>query len=1206
MCFIDQSPGIPASLQNGASKLGVYTNIVEEVDPSALNSIENTVEHFMEGIPMLMSALDEVAKVHPFVAVAILAFKAAYVLGTTHRENDKKIVALYAEMKDMMAILVQLKDMKDGDSEQSGTTIKDRLQGLVEQTVDDIKACANACDTYSRKKLIVKVLKGPLWNMNLVRFVGVFTERRSQFAFALTVHTGLGMDQANISLTEINAKSHCTSRVELMLAFFQSHISSEERELGHRVAQCGGADRVVENDNDLKALSAYEVVLKSNGQQWYGDGTSDVLSPSSVQPWDNSGETDIVLLKNDLREEPATAIEHNMTIFVSKFEMQKNQIIDEVSRTMHREGDRIISEVTAGPHDKIKDPTVYTIWKDMGWRGSVKTRHFVLALHDYYHEVMEERKDDPQYEEDRKRLRGDEWALEWIQVSRLQLVSEAFDDDASGFITIAEANKMTTSRPLDWSLLHWLAYWAIGWQLSGNFYREKISQLFSRIYELRSKRAIHPANRCQVDNLLSSIWRPTALLIYALQQYNTNRPLRTRFQSYVDAEQTRLRRNLEAVRFDIDGPDTLVLITGPGRIEKFVFPLLYLLVERFYQVIRISCQCVLRQEDIWYAARSIDVVMRAAARRRKHLQETFHQRKLPDTAEFKRFAAGLFNLDGGKEGTANWTPTLSDNEKSEPEPMNMAILKFPIVDDHPFACEAYEVSDEHESEEDRVADGPVKAILGYWCGFMYEAGMYPSYCMRSFFIHAAKRDSQEFSAVSIIDEGTDFCIKGQSRAGADGCADVVFTMKYSGRWFSKVFSGTVDNEGQTLAGRWAVVESGMEEQALTENSKWRGDHPMPWSYYFIFKRVAPDIICYRPSPETFRENRIRGLWQFARSAVLAQVRREMFSWSHFKRRQHFRKRFIELSIHYHYRKAFNANQRKEMAQCLQSFTHSDARFYCSIRNYQLRVMPIHFGVKCCNIDCQNVIVGARIICLDCKGPKLPMTVDLCAESPCATARVERNDLDAPHLPTHTILKTRIVVLASDFPAMSRRWMATADKAITAFDTVKETVGSANTRNAYGNGCPRTYLCRDCGATLTDPSTCWYCTVCPENTFICNSCEGKRDMAEKNTVERGRVENTDDGAGSHQSDHPLIKTYGRKEEPVSVEERLAAIERRFVTMEQRFDDMGQRQQEIDKALATLIAQTDSRMSKMETLLENVVTMLTNRWRSEDVGNGHLSL
>lgn len=42
------------------------------------------------------------------------------------------------------------------------------------------------------------------------------------------------------------------------------------------------------------------------------------------------------------------------------------------------------------------------------------------------------------------------WTLEWITITRLQSIMEAFDDDGSGFISVAEANRLTTSRPHDW------------------------------------------------------------------------------------------------------------------------------------------------------------------------------------------------------------------------------------------------------------------------------------------------------------------------------------------------------------------------------------------------------------------------------------------------------------------------------------------------------------------------------------------------------------------------------------------------------------------------------------------------------------------------------------------------------------------------------------------------------------------------------------
>jgi hypothetical protein len=38
--------------------------------------------------------------------VAVLAFKAVYALEVKRRDNEKKIIALYVEMKDMMGVLL--------------------------------------------------------------------------------------------------------------------------------------------------------------------------------------------------------------------------------------------------------------------------------------------------------------------------------------------------------------------------------------------------------------------------------------------------------------------------------------------------------------------------------------------------------------------------------------------------------------------------------------------------------------------------------------------------------------------------------------------------------------------------------------------------------------------------------------------------------------------------------------------------------------------------------------------------------------------------------------------------------------------------------------------------------------------------------------------------------------------------------------------
>ena len=96
----------------------------------------------------------------------------------------------------------RLRDVHDrNDVGPDGRTIEARLQGLVEKTATDIKDCANACDTYSKKRLLVKILRGQSWETKLVGFAGVFTQRRVQFEQALTMHTARVVDAIHEDVT---------------------------------------------------------------------------------------------------------------------------------------------------------------------------------------------------------------------------------------------------------------------------------------------------------------------------------------------------------------------------------------------------------------------------------------------------------------------------------------------------------------------------------------------------------------------------------------------------------------------------------------------------------------------------------------------------------------------------------------------------------------------------------------------------------------------------------------------------------------------------------------------------------------------------------------------------------------------------------------------------------------------------------------------
>ena len=97
-------------------------------------------------------------------------------------------------------------------------------------------------------------------------------------------------------------------------------------------------------------------------------------------------------------------------------------------------------------------------------------------------------------------------------------------------------------------------------------YRDKITTLCAKMFAIRSQ--VHPANQHAVDKYLQTVWKKISTLGNSVVRTTQPESLQDRFKSYVEAEEQRLREGLETVKYDIDAVDTLLLVTGPGRIEK--------------------------------------------------------------------------------------------------------------------------------------------------------------------------------------------------------------------------------------------------------------------------------------------------------------------------------------------------------------------------------------------------------------------------------------------------------------------------------------------------------------------------------------------------------------------------------------------------------------------------------------------------------------
>ena len=186
----------------------------------------------------------------------------------------------------------------------------------------------------------------------------MFADRRKEFEFAMTIHTAVGVDEANIKLdivddrtAELNQKyifecllssRRLTPRIrmEIMMQMFRDFVTPEQKRLAVLVEQKGG-DAVIDNEQVMRELL---------------DAETQISAPTGVERHKPSKKFDLVEIQHEIRDDPIEAIEKNAEFFSRKFDIQRRQIQEDIERAVSREGDRIISAVTGGPHERIVDP----------------------------------------------------------------------------------------------------------------------------------------------------------------------------------------------------------------------------------------------------------------------------------------------------------------------------------------------------------------------------------------------------------------------------------------------------------------------------------------------------------------------------------------------------------------------------------------------------------------------------------------------------------------------------------------------------------------------------------------------------------------------------------------------------------------------------------------------------------------------------------
>ncbi|KAG7087300.1 hypothetical protein E1B28_013278 [Marasmius oreades] len=918
------------------------------------SKIKSKINGFSESSQVLLKVLEEVKDIHPFIGVAVIAFKAVVTLELKRRENDDKVVFLLVKMQDLMETLVQLRAIpSDQKTSDQLYTVEEKLASLCAKIEKDIQGCGNLCDTFSKKRFLVKLLKGSIYEIRLEEMAQTLDERQRELQFALGLFTARGIQSINDTLRS----AHDDINMLLLLQMLQS---SAEKEFLDIVNAKGGPSKCMQDEEILSELiqirrgasrelptnpdpdaddasitpqrvsthahhisptyppqptSRYNHEMYGSrhrsrrthyGHDEYGEGyapepprtshqRSHATPTRSAAPGYRShyhhqhrgtyaydsddkhpSDAEIKQLKEELAKDVDEELNQNQDVFLRKFQEQQRQLLV-IELTVVKQGDRVVREVRSGPHDRIYHEELRSIWKEMGWKLVVPTVEFVRTLHDYFvsqHQDMQilddhfnrppEPGSTPENEmaalsrslNAAKQRSEEKWALKSLHYTKLQPVAEAFDADYSGYVSVWEANQVLSLRPDGWSLLSWLAYWASGRHSAITQYCIKIGDILDNMHLLLRHRVL-PVNRHTVNRYLDRMRTLERVLATTLPcDEAPEGELALRISRYTQNEEERMVHILQALDYEIDGSDTIELITNRYQIERNFFPLVYLLLRRHLAVIRLACDVTLDIREMVTATSSLKTIFQAVKSRVSTLKVMF----LDDStfsSFLQTFAFGMYY--GVYSNTVVLFPPLKENEDQEtgdttPAPVSWLTHKPPkLTDTAPLQFYSPEDPIQFES---CIGDH----VNGYWSGYLTGSDKRSPNTNRLLQFRISNWKGSKFEGDGSYSEG-EISVEGSYDSKTNvleativGTADI--NRSESGDSDLKVFiSGSVDTISAGHLGKQYQI-SGVWNTSKEEGSITLRQTPA-WTYQFR----------QRYPGQTTNER-----WKFALQAVLYRVR----------------------------------------------------------------------------------------------------------------------------------------------------------------------------------------------------------------------------------------------------------------------------------------------------------------------------------------------
>ncbi|EJD53365.1 hypothetical protein AURDEDRAFT_180879 [Auricularia subglabra TFB-10046 SS5] len=1104
-----------------------------------VKAVKQTLSRFAESSQVIMKGLDAVQELHPFIGIVVLAFKAAIQLELTRRGNDAKVLLLKTQMMDMMEVLLDLKNIKDTQKVQpDGTTIEGRMQRVVQAAEKNIRDCSATCEKYIHKKFIVKLFDGSRWEAKLGAFATTFSARKDEFAFALSIHTAQGVDNLQRTMVGVEAHLRTSGDETSMLLLFRQLESPKERELQKFIAEHGGPKACLENEKIFKELQAK---------------TKDAKAPEIGKNAAKTETTEVIIasIRDEMRQDIDMSLAKDRKQFDRKFEAVQEKL-EEMRNVVKRSSDRIITVITSGPHDRIIDQDLHSIWKDMAWRGSVKARHFIVAVQDFFFQKysQEDQEVDDAVQEALDAVSRpvspafshvsegtdapppsavmthalqarivhqelqDRWAIQYVSLAHVRSVLEAFDDDASGWISVKEANAFTSSRPLNYSVIKWLAYWAAGFRLVCARYARDIQA--TRTYMMDLAHDVLPCNRARVDKYLAtrSMYIFDYLVRGILEKWDEDDEdytLMTHFEDFVQSEEQRLQKGLERFGYDVDAFNTLQMITGSGRLERHIMPLVHLLLKRHLGIMQLACKIPLYDDELYDAEQSADMLWRGMYARMTSLESNFRNQNVDPKDQFAHAYDGMFSVIYGHYRDENidgyeYPESYYDSDE-EPD---QDILKYGVAE---TAVPDYYYDDVDVTvAADESSTSP---FAGLWTGTWDYIPEQPE---THDGLAAVRLQVAETGAVA--GHGKDslgsFTITGQLSSVDGEYAQFTFKTEYTSDAYDP-FKYVGTTTASSMTGQWGFWSD--------DASAFRADGNFTWN------RTPLIAAIHRPNAASLETERARAQWSLALNAVEEQVRQQLWSWSFFRQRRDNRRKFVDA-----YKRVTagrdadrygrfwpddDTDYSELLGDLIMKLRPEDANFYRYIGQRELEQETSHLNAEC--DSCEAYIVGARHKCLVCKTANPWDGIDLCIN--CTDKHVYIHDKNLEHHPSHDILKTlrflplrqivRVLRAANQGVTTAKEIFAKADSYLAKAEYAANGQDGQDDAGNKGDDTDEEVLipsCFYCQQQVSRP--CWYCAECENDIFLCNDCEAKQlDISKKSPAPDTSSGDETDGAES---------------------------------------------------------------------------------------------